>query len=174
MSTETPFTISIPDDKIAQLKAKLEAATFPDELDEAGWDYGAPLADVKRLVARWRDGFDWKKHEKILNEELPQYTKDIEIEGFGTLNTHYVHKKSEAVDAIPLLFVHGCENTSFQFLLFPRTHDVGYTGPGSFIEVRKILPLLTASSPEHPSFHVVAFSIPGYGFSEGYSSHSMF
>ncbi len=29
-----------------------------------------------------------------------------------------------------------------------------------------MLPLLTASSPEHPSFHVVALSLPGYGFSE--------
>ena len=40
------------------------------------------------------------------------------------------------------------------------------TGPGSFYEVRKLLPLLTASSPEHPSFHVVALSLPGFGFSE--------
>jgi hypothetical protein len=40
------------------------------------------------------------------------------------------------------------------------------TGPGSFCEVRKLLPLLTVSSPEHPSFHVVALSLPGYGFSE--------
>lgn len=39
-------------------------------------------------------------------------------------------------------------------------------GPGHFLEVRKILPLLTAASPDHPSFHVVAFSLPGYGFSE--------
>lgn len=40
------------------------------------------------------------------------------------------------------------------------------TGPGSFYEVRKLLPLLTASSPEYPSFHVVSLSLPGYGFSE--------
>ena len=39
-------------------------------------------------------------------------------------------------------------------------------GPGSFIEVRKIISLLTASSPDHPSFHVVALSLPGYAFSE--------
>jgi pimeloyl-ACP methyl ester carboxylesterase len=39
-------------------------------------------------------------------------------------------------------------------------------GPGSFLEVRKILPLLVEASPEHPSFHVVAVSLPGYGFSE--------
>jgi hypothetical protein len=35
------------------------------------------------------------------------------------------------------------------------------------LEVRKILPLLTATSSEHPSFHVVAVSLPGFGFSEG-------
>ena len=39
-------------------------------------------------------------------------------------------------------------------------------GPGSFLEARKILPLLVEASPEHPSFHVVAVSLPGYGFSE--------
>jgi pimeloyl-ACP methyl ester carboxylesterase len=40
-------------------------------------------------------------------------------------------------------------------------------GPGSIIEVRKILPLLLQSSPQFPSFHVVTFSLPGFGFSEG-------
>jgi len=74
------------------------------------------------------------------------FTRDIDVDGFGTLNIHYVHKKSDVADAIPLFFCHGW--------------------PGSFYEVRKLLPLLTASSPEHPSFHVVAFSLPGYGFSE--------
>ena len=39
-------------------------------------------------------------------------------------------------------------------------------GPGCFIEVRKVLPLLVEASPDHPSFDVVAFSLPGYGFSE--------
>lgn len=35
------------------------------------------------------------------------------------------------------------------------------------MEARKILPLLTANSSEHPSFNVVALSLPGFGFSEG-------
>lgn len=39
-------------------------------------------------------------------------------------------------------------------------------GPGSFLEVGKILPLLIEESQEHPSFHVVAIGLPGYGFSE--------
>ncbi|KAK1227129.1 hypothetical protein PQX77_009869 [Marasmius sp. AFHP31] len=142
----TPFNISIPDSEIAFLKQKLELTRLPDELDGAGWDYGAPLADIKRLVARWKDGYDWRKYEKELNDELPQFTRDIEIDGHGMLNIHYIHKKSEAKGAIPLLFVHGW--------------------PGSFIEVRRILPLLTAVEDDKPSFDVVALSLPGYGFSE--------
>ncbi|KAG0703815.1 Alpha/Beta hydrolase protein [Suillus ampliporus] len=145
-SSESPFQINVPEEKLTTLHAKLELATFPDELEDAGWKYGAPLADIKRLTERWRNEYDWRKHEKELNQELPMFTRDIDVDGFGPLNIHYVHKKSEAVDAIPLLFCHGW--------------------PGSFLEVRKILPLLTASSPEHPSFHVVALSLPGFGFSE--------
>lgn len=38
-------------------------------------------------------------------------------------------------------------------------------GPGHFLEVSKILPLLTAEG-DHPSFNVVALSLPGFGFSE--------
>ena len=42
-----------------------------------------------------------------------------------------------------------------------------FPGPGSFLEVRKLLPLLTEASPDYPSFHVVAPSLPNFGFSEG-------
>lgn len=38
-------------------------------------------------------------------------------------------------------------------------------GPGSFLEVEHILPLL--SKPDGPEFHIVAPSLPNYGFSEG-------
>jgi len=110
MSIETPFKISVSDDQLDLLRKKLDLATFPDELENAGWHYGVPLEDVKRLVARWKDGYDWRAEEAKLNEELPQFTKDIDVTGHGSLNIHYVHKRSEVEDAIPLLFVHGCES----------------------------------------------------------------
>ena len=109
MSDEQPFRISVSDDQLSLLAQKLELATFPDELEDAGFKYGAPLADIKRLVTRWKTGFDWRAQEQALNAELPQFTRPIDVEGFGTLDIHHVHKKSEVVDAIPLLFVHGCE-----------------------------------------------------------------
>lgn len=103
------YKISVPSSDLSSLRLRLESTIFPDELDDAGSDYGAPLADIKRLVARWREGFDWKKEEARLNAELPQFTRDIEVDGFGVLNIHYIYQKSEKKEAIPLLFVHGCE-----------------------------------------------------------------
>lgn len=68
------FKISIPTSDLSTLKSRLESTIFPDEVQDAGSDYGAPLADIKRLVARWREGYDWKKEEARLNAELPQFT----------------------------------------------------------------------------------------------------
>ncbi|PIL23392.1 hypothetical protein GSI_14703 [Ganoderma sinense ZZ0214-1] len=144
-STEKPFQVSVPDTDLELLHRALELARFPDELDGAGWDYGAPLADVKRLAAHWKSGFDWRKSEAEINR-LPMFTRDIEVDEFGTLNVHYVHQTSEVKGAIPLLFVHGW--------------------PGHFLEVKKVIPLLTAGGSDQPSFHVVAPSLPGFGFSE--------
>lgn len=64
----------------------------------------------------------------------------VEVGAFGSLEMHFLHSASQNPSAIPLLFVHGW--------------------PGSFIEVTKILPML-----HQAGFHVVAPSLPGYGFS---------
>ena len=34
--------------------------------------YGVPLADIGRLVSRWKEGYYWRKHEAQLNAELPR------------------------------------------------------------------------------------------------------
>ncbi|KAL8635480.1 MAG: hypothetical protein Q9228_007027, partial [Teloschistes exilis] len=106
MAPIEPFTISIPDEKLQQLSQKLATTTFPDELDEAGWDYGAPLADIKRLTKYWLESYDWRKAEAKINE-LPNYKTQIEIDGFGSIDIHFVHQKSAIEGAIPLLFSHG-------------------------------------------------------------------
>jgi len=143
---EQPFQIAVSDEALSLLKRKLDDTRFPDEINDAEWAYGAPLADIKRLTERWRDGYNWRVHERELNA-LPMFTRSIDVQGFGELSVHYVHQRSSVKGAIPLLFSHGW--------------------PGSFLEVTKILPLLIAASPDHPSFHVVAPSLPGYAWSEG-------
>ncbi len=146
MTEIEPFKVVIPQEKLDRLKQKLTLTDFPDELDDAAWDYGSPLTDIKRLAARWQDGYEWRKAEKELNL-MPQFTTHIPIEGFETLKIHFVHQKSQVASAIPLIFVHGW--------------------PGSFDEVRKILPELVTGGKETPAFHVVTPSLPNFGFSEG-------
>ncbi|KAI0829725.1 Alpha/Beta hydrolase protein [Trametes gibbosa] len=133
---EHSFTLSFPDEDLELLRKRLELVRFPDELDEAGWEYGVPLADVRRLVE--------------INV-LPQFTRDVEVEGFGAVNVHYVHQRSaETKNAVPLLFIHGCGWRAVCIECKPR----------HFLEVKKLLPLRTAGSPDQPSFHV-ALSLPG-------------
>ncbi|KAJ7832086.1 Alpha/Beta hydrolase protein [Mycena olivaceomarginata] len=136
--TESSFKIAVPDALLDQLRQKLALVTFPDELEGAGWEYGVPLADVKRLVARWSNGYDWRHHEAQLNK-LPQFTRPCA--------------------PAKLFFNVNHSNANSSLIL----------GPGSFLEARKIVPLLSEKSADHPSFHVVVLGLPGYGFSEGAS-----
>ncbi|KAG6029899.1 hypothetical protein E4U41_000233 [Claviceps citrina] len=143
----TPFKIDVPDAAISRLRQKLALADLPDEVDFSNdWAYGAPRDDVGRLASYWRHGFDWRAQEARLNAEMPQFRTAVDVEGFGRLQIHLVHKKSPRPGSIPLLFCHGW--------------------PGHFMEVAKLLPLLTESA-DGPSFHVVAPSLPNYGFSDG-------
>ncbi|KAL5120308.1 hypothetical protein ACEQ8H_001866 [Pleosporales sp. CAS-2024a] len=147
MAQPNPYTISVPDSAIEKLKRKLSDADYPDELDTPDqWPYGSPLSDVKRLANHWEKSFDWRKAEAKMNE-LPNFRKAVKVEGFGDIDIHFLHKKSSNPNAIPLLFSHGW--------------------PGSFIEVTKLLPLLEAGEKEgKPAFHVVAPSLPNFGFSQ--------
>ncbi|KAJ8605024.1 hypothetical protein MRB53_041569 [Persea americana] len=65
MTTPKPFNISVPDSSsLDLLQRKLALTTLPDELDDAGWDYGAPLADIKRLVDRWQNGYSGESRSR--------------------------------------------------------------------------------------------------------------
>lgn len=146
-SQPEPYTISVPDAAIKKLKRKLADADYPDELETSEqWPYGSPLADVKRLAKHWETSFDWRKAEARLNE-LPNFRQKVTVGGFGAIDVHFLHKKSSNPNAVPLLFCHGW--------------------PGSFVEVTKLLPLLEAGETEgKPAFHIVAPSLPNFGFSQ--------
>ena len=105
---EQPFQITVSEEALSLLNRKLRDTRFPDEINEAEWAYGAPLADIRRLTERWRDSYDWRAHERELNA-LPMFTRPIEVQGFGDLSVHYVHQRSSVKGAVPLLFVHGCK-----------------------------------------------------------------
>ena len=139
-SAIVPFKIAVPDGVLKDLRERLARTRFPSEIENSGWDYGTNLSYLRDLVTYWRTTFDWRVQERRLND-LPQFKTQID-----GLDLHFIHKKSSRADAVPLVFVHGW--------------------PGSILEVTKIIGPLTEPPPGEIAFHVVAISLPGYGFSE--------
>lgn len=59
---------------------------WPDEIPESGWQYGSNLAFMRRLVERWRYGFDWRAQEGKLNA-LDQF--QVPLDG---IKLHFIHQ----------------------------------------------------------------------------------
>jgi pimeloyl-ACP methyl ester carboxylesterase len=152
MSDITPFRISIPQSRLDRLKQQLSLydlphAEIPESSSSPAWSRGPPLTSISQLATYWRDTYDWRAHEKRLNDSMPQFMTEILLDDFGIFDIHFVHQTASVENAIPLLFVHGW--------------------PGSFLEVTKILPLLVQGdgSKDGVRFHVVAPSLVNFGFS---------
>jgi Epoxide hydrolase N terminus len=76
------FKVSVTQETLDDLRGRLARTRFPDQVSEAVWDYGDNLAYMRELVDYWRDGFDWRAQEEIINR-LDHFR--TEIDGFGKL-----------------------------------------------------------------------------------------
>src|SRR5690349_13090459 len=100
-----PFRIAVPQEDLDELHRRLDAARWPDELPGAGWDYGVASDHLRELAGYWRSGYDWRAHERRLNE-LPQFTTEIDGQ-----RVHFAHRRSSRPDAVPVLLSHGWPST---------------------------------------------------------------
>jgi len=143
MTQIRPFTLAVPQAELDDLNRRLSQARWPERETVEDWSQGTPLADLKELVAYWQGGYDWRRCEAQLNA-LGQFK--TEIDG---LEVHFLHVRSPNPDAMPLVITHGW--------------------PGSVIEFMGVIEQL--ADPERfggkaeDAFHVVAPSLPGFGFS---------
>jgi microsomal epoxide hydrolase len=141
--TPKPFEIHVPDDVLADLRERLTRVRWPDEPPDAGWSYGTSLAYMQGLCAYWRDGYDWRRHERALNG-FRQFTAPI-----AGVDVHLIHEPGVGPHPMPLLLAHGW--------------------PGSVWEFHKLIPRLTDparfGADPRDAFSVVAPSLPGYAFS---------
>lgn len=71
MAQIRPYKIDVPQAKLDKLRRKLDDYEWPTELhDNPEWDYGSPQKDIKRFYEHWKNNYDWRAHEKKLNELL--------------------------------------------------------------------------------------------------------
>lgn len=100
-----------------------------------------PLADLVDVVHYWRTGYDWRPFETRLNQ-IGQFRTTIDDVGI-----HFLHRRSTRADATPLIVTHGW--------------------PGSIAEFVDVIDeLADPQDPATPAFHVVAPSLPGFGYSD--------
>lgn len=131
MNNIQPFKINIPQAMLDNLKSRLANTRWPDEISNSGWDYGTNLAYLKNLTEYWKNEFDWRAQEKMMNS-FEHFHANIE-----GINIHYIHERGKGPNPTPLIITHGW--------------------PSSFAEMLKIIPLLTDNSfdviiPSLPGF----------------------
>jgi pimeloyl-ACP methyl ester carboxylesterase len=150
----SPFRISVKQDFLDQTRLKASLTRFVETEfqppnNEPEFTDGPPTHAARTIASHWANTYDWRAVEDGINTSLTQFTTIVHTPNTAykePIPLHFVHHRSSRSDAIPLLFVHGW--------------------PGSFLEVAEIIQLLTHPPDESvPAFHVVAPSIPGYGFS---------
>src|SRR5215468_6539400 len=92
-----PFHVDIPDEKLAELRRRIEATRWPSRELVDDRSQGVQLATMQALARYWATEYDWRRCEAKLNA-LPQFT--TEIDG---IDVHFIHVKSEHENALPLI-----------------------------------------------------------------------
>jgi pimeloyl-ACP methyl ester carboxylesterase len=139
----TPFTLAVPQADLDDLDRRLDNARWPERETVADWTQGSPLERVRALCDHWRHQYDWRRIEARLNA-LGQFKTRID-----GLDLHFLHVRSPHPGALPLILTHGWPGSVMEFMkvIEPLVDPVAHGGSAA------------------DAFHVVAPSLPGYGFS---------
>jgi pimeloyl-ACP methyl ester carboxylesterase len=138
-----PFKVDVPEEKLAELRRRIEATRWPSRELVDDRSQGVQLATLQELARCWTTDYDWRKAEAKLNA-LPQFTTKID-----GVEIHFIHVRSQHEGAMPLVMTHGW--------------------PGSVIELLEAVDPLTDPTAHggtaEDAFDLVLPSLPGYGFS---------
>ena len=139
-----PFTVSIPDAEIEDLKQRLARTRWPAQETVADWSQGVRLDHAKSLIDYWARKYDWRRFESELNR-FPQFLTAID-----GLDIHFIHVRSKHPNTMPLILTHGWPGSIVEFLkvIGPLTDPVAFGGNAD------------------DAFDVVIPSLPGFGFSQ--------
>ncbi|MEJ3654501.1 epoxide hydrolase family protein [Actinomycetes bacterium KLBMP 9759] len=138
------YRVEIPESQLDDLRDRLARTRWPEAATTEGWGQGVPLDYVRDLCDYWAHSYDWRRCEAELNS-IPQFKTGLDGGGDDTVEVHFIHARSPYRTAMPLLLTHGW--------------------PGSVVEFLGVLEELTNPDDPRDAFHVIAPSLPGYGFS---------
>ncbi|HEV3069708.1 MAG TPA: epoxide hydrolase, partial [Streptosporangiaceae bacterium] len=105
-----PFAVAVSQESLDDLRYRLDRVRWTSDIPGSGADYGVPRPWLQRLVAYWRDGYDWRSFEARLNAQAGFIT---EIDG---QDVHFLHVRSPEPGALPLILTHGWPGSVAEFL----------------------------------------------------------
>ena len=101
-----PFSISVRDDVLDDLKSRLRRTRWPEAELVDDWSQGAPLNWIQEVCRYWAETYDWRRREALLNR-FAQFTTAID-----GLDIHFLHVRSPHPQALPLIITHGWPGSS--------------------------------------------------------------
>jgi len=140
-----PFSLPYSQEAVDDLRERVRQTRWPDEAPAGPWTQGFDRAALMDLCRYWADEFDWKAQVERL-AAVPHFRFEA-ADGTGI---HFIHVRGKGPAPMPLVLTHGW--------------------PGSFVEMMRIIPLLTDPAAHGgdaaDAFDLVVPSLPGYGFSD--------
>ena len=61
------FMLSIPQSELDDLQQRLQRTRWPDAETVSDTSQGPQLAKIQALCDRWRNGYDWRRCDALLN-----------------------------------------------------------------------------------------------------------
>ncbi|OCF60366.1 hypothetical protein L486_03049 [Kwoniella mangroviensis CBS 10435] len=144
-----PFTISIPDKDIEELKTLIKLSRLPKEtyenIDAEEKGFGVSRKWLEDTRKYWLEEYDWRKQESRINAQ-PAFKATVKNSDGLEYKIHFAALFSKRKDAIPIILSHGW--------------------PGAYIEFLGLMDVIRAKySEDELPYHLIFPSTPGYLFS---------
>jgi pimeloyl-ACP methyl ester carboxylesterase len=138
-----PFTVVVEERDLDDLRDRLRRTRWSVGVPGVGWSRGVPADVLRGIVTHWLTGYDWDRVRRRLGA-VPHLVTTVEGQ-----RLHLVHARSPVPGALPLLLTHGWPGSVLDHLdlVGPLTDPARHGGDPA------------------DAFHVVAPSLPGFGFS---------
>lgn len=138
-----PFVVDVSRPVLDDLQERLARTRWPDDFANDDWRYGANTRFIRELAEHWRDRYDWRARETMMNR-FAHFRTEI-----GGIPIHFIHERGRGPSPLPIILNHGWPWTfwDFQKLIGPLTNPAAHGGDPA------------------DAFDVIVPSLPGYGFS---------
>ena len=137
------YIIDVPQAVLSDLQQRLQTTRWSDDFANDDWRYGANVSYIREVAEHWRDSYDWRSRERLMNT-FAHFRTEIDA-----IPIHFIHERGRGPAPIPIILNHGW--------------------PWTFWDYRKVIGPLTdpAAHGGDPcdAFDVVVPSLPGYVFS---------